>query len=226
MACRIFQIRPMGICLESQSPPRALGAAVFRGRSDLNIGMVGDSRRTVRSLSAASKPRITQRTTRYTPFIQVEGAGHIFYFLLFNFLLFISFSFLPSFHFFQSSEQTPKPKKSSCFKMWMFFLCEKDFWASVDKGGVGMAHLRVTPQCFFFATRKSCGVCWARRFSCHGLLWSRCGELPTAYPRKGTGVLRVLIDCDPPVRYLHPGRVVEVPERQLSRTLLRLVMLL
>ena len=41
-------------------------------------GQVGDSRRTVRSLSAASKPRITQRTTRYTPSIQVEGARQIF----------------------------------------------------------------------------------------------------------------------------------------------------
>ena len=67
--------------------PRALGAAVFRGRSDLNIGLVGDSGRTVRSLSAASKPRITQRTTRYTPSIQVEGAGHIFRVHEFRFLL-------------------------------------------------------------------------------------------------------------------------------------------
>ena len=29
-------------------------------------------------------------------------------------------------------------------------------------------------------------MCWARRLSCHGLPWSRCGELPTASPRKGT----------------------------------------
>ena len=48
--------------------------------------LVGDSGRTVRSLSAASKPRITQRTTRYTPSIQVEGAGHIFTAFLFIFL--------------------------------------------------------------------------------------------------------------------------------------------
>ena len=30
------------------------------------------------------------------------------------------------------------------------------------------------------ATRKSCGVCRARLLSCHGLLWFRSSELPTA----------------------------------------------
>ena len=55
----------------------------------LTGGLVGDSGRTVRSLSAASKPRITQRTTRYTPSIQVEGAEHIFLFFSVFFFLFL-----------------------------------------------------------------------------------------------------------------------------------------
>ena len=66
----------------------------------LTGGLVGDSGRTVRSLSAASKPRITQRTTRHTPSIQVEGAEHIFpFFPLFFFFFFPSF-FLFCFSFF------------------------------------------------------------------------------------------------------------------------------
>ena len=77
-----------GTCLESQSSRvQWVQRFCFRGRSDVNIGQVGDSRRTVRSLSAASKPRITQRTTRYTPSIQVEGARQIFRVREFRFLL-------------------------------------------------------------------------------------------------------------------------------------------
>ena len=51
------------------------------------LGLVGDSGRTVRSLSAASKPRITQRTARNTPSIQEEGEEHIFRVREFQFLL-------------------------------------------------------------------------------------------------------------------------------------------
>ena len=79
-----------GICLESQSSRvQWVQRFCFRGRSDVNIGQVGDSRRTVRSLSAASKPRITQRTTRYTPSIQVEGARQIFFCFFIIFLFFL-----------------------------------------------------------------------------------------------------------------------------------------
>ena len=51
------------------------------------LGLVGDSGRTVRSLSAASKPHITQRTARNTPSIYGEGEEHIFRVREFQFLL-------------------------------------------------------------------------------------------------------------------------------------------
>ena len=77
----------MGTCLESQSS-RVHWVRRFFAVGPISIlGLVGDSGRTVRSLSAASKPRITQRTTRYTPSIQVEGAEHIFRVREFRFLL-------------------------------------------------------------------------------------------------------------------------------------------
>ena len=74
------------ICLESQS------SRVHWVQRFFTIGPISTlgrsvTRRTVRSLSAASKPRITQRTTRYTPSIQVEGAGQIFRVREFRFLL-------------------------------------------------------------------------------------------------------------------------------------------
>ena len=44
---------------------------------------------------------------------------------------------------------------------------------------------------YFDAFEGSIDVdCWARRLSRLGCLWSHCGELPTAFPRKGTGPTR------------------------------------
>ena len=78
------------------------------------LGLVGDSGRTVRSLSAASKPRITQRTTRNTPSIQVEGAEHIFFsFLSLFFFVFQLFSSFFNVSFFNSS--------SFSFLLFLFF---------------------------------------------------------------------------------------------------------
>ena len=77
-----------GICLESQSSREHWVRRFFFAVGPIStLGLVGDSGRTVRSLSAASKPRITQRTTRNTPSIQVEGAEHIFRVREFRFLL-------------------------------------------------------------------------------------------------------------------------------------------
>ena len=48
-----------------------------------------------------------------------------------------------------------------------------------------------------------------------------CGHGVTSYaqpPDRSQHECTVGIDRDPPVWHLHPGRVVEVPERQLSRT--------
>ena len=49
------------------------------------------------------------------------------------------------------------------------------------------------------------------------VLWSRCGELPTASPREGTGVLWVLTGTHPCDTSTLAG-VVEVPDRQLALT--------
>ena len=51
------------------------------------LGLVGDSGRTVRSLSAASKPHIYPTHDAVTPSIQEEGAEHIFRVHEFRFLL-------------------------------------------------------------------------------------------------------------------------------------------
>ena len=73
------QVRPMRLCLV-HNPPASIGyrGFVFAVGPITTLGLVGDSGRTVRSLSAASKPRITQRTARNTPSIQEEGEEHIF----------------------------------------------------------------------------------------------------------------------------------------------------
>ena len=84
------QVRPMRSCLV-HNPPASIGyrGFVFAVGPFTTLGLVGDSGRTVRSLSAASKPRITQRTARNTPSIQEEGEEHIFFhFLSFSFIFF------------------------------------------------------------------------------------------------------------------------------------------
>ena len=68
--------------------PRALGTEVFFAVGPIStLGLVGDSGRTVRSLSAASKPRIYPTHDAVTPSIQEEGAEHIFRVREFQFLL-------------------------------------------------------------------------------------------------------------------------------------------
>ena len=56
----------------------------------LTWGLVGDPGRTVRSLSAASKPRIYPTHDAVTPSTQEEGAEHIFlcFFMCFHFCVF------------------------------------------------------------------------------------------------------------------------------------------
>ena len=54
---------------------------------------------------------------------------------------------------------------------------------------IGLLETIAPPPCETTASREDC---WASRLSRHGCLWSHCGELPTASPRKGTGVLWVL----------------------------------
>ena len=59
--------------------PRALGTEVFFAVGPIStLGLVGDSGRTVRSLSAASKPHIYPTHGAVTLSIQEEGAEHIF----------------------------------------------------------------------------------------------------------------------------------------------------
>ena len=68
--------------------PRALGTEVFFAVGPIStLGLVGDSGRTVRSLSAASKPHIYPTHDAVTPSIQEEGAEHIFRVHEFQFLL-------------------------------------------------------------------------------------------------------------------------------------------
>ena len=54
-----YQVRPMSLCLV-HNPPASIGyrGFVFAVGPITPLGLVGDSGRTVRSLSAASKPRI------------------------------------------------------------------------------------------------------------------------------------------------------------------------
>ena len=68
---------------------------------------------------------------------------------------------------------------------------------------------------------------------CVGLVGCRvtvfCGLGVASYPQppdRSQHGCTVGIDRDPPVWHLHPGRVVEVPERQLSRTSVLVLVLL
>ena len=70
------------------SPPASIGYGGFFAVGPIStLGLVGDSGRTVRSLSAASKPHIYPTHGAVTPSIQEEGAEHIFRGHEFQFLL-------------------------------------------------------------------------------------------------------------------------------------------
>ena len=61
------------------SPPASIGYGGFFAVGPIStLGLVGDSGRTVRSLSAASKPHIYPTHGAVTPSIQEEGVEHIF----------------------------------------------------------------------------------------------------------------------------------------------------
>ena len=78
----------MRLCLV-HNPPASIGyrGFVFAVGPITPLGLVGDSGRTVRSLSAASKPRIYPTHGAVTPSIQEKGEEHIFRVREFQFLL-------------------------------------------------------------------------------------------------------------------------------------------